>query len=133
MSPLQCADFASMSEFEHVQRGISDFQILCIGLHASSRILRFSEFQNFQIATVASRAGADSLTTLWHVMSCSWFLMHSVTNLGFVCEPPCPPRAASVSFTADECTEFKHLMQGDVACNQEPCPTKLPDCMGSKG
>ena len=50
-----------------------------------------------------------------------------------VCEPPCPPRAASVSFTADECTEFKHLMQGDVACNQEPCPTKLPDCMGSKG
>ena len=114
MSPLQCADFASISEFEHVQRGISDFQILCIGLHASSRIFRFSEFQNFQIATAARRAGADSLTTLWHFMSCSWFLMHSMTNLGFVCEPPCPPRAHSVSVTAGECPEFKHLMQGSI-------------------
>ena len=31
-----------------------------------------------------------------------------------VCEPPCPPRAASVPFTADECTEFKHSMQGKI-------------------
>ena len=26
---------------------------------------------------------------------------------------------------------FSNMLQGDMACNQGPCPTKLPDCTGS--